>query len=157
MTAATRVVFDCNTFLQALSSPHGPAGQCVRLAMAGELHLFISPRVLDELVNVASRPRVAARLRITSDRLHDFIQVVESAATALVGFPEPFVYQRDPDDAHYVNLALAADARLIVSRDRDLLDLMDPAKPDAPQFLARFPLLRILDPVTFLREIETPT
>ena len=50
-------------------------------------------------------------------------------------------------------LAVAADAKLIVSRDKDLLDLMDSAKPEAADFQARFPLLRILDPVLFLREI----
>jgi predicted nucleic acid-binding protein len=99
MITGHRVVFDCNTFLQALAAPNGPAGKCVQLAI---------------------------------DRKVDL---------------------RDPDDAHYVNLALAADARLIVSRDRDLLDLMDSAKPEAAEFQSRFPALRILDPVGFLREI----
>ena len=70
------------------------------------------------------------------------------------GFPETFVYERDPDDAHYVNLALAADAKLIVSRDKDLLDLMDQAKPEGRDFHTRFPTVRILDPVSFLRELK---
>jgi predicted nucleic acid-binding protein len=61
---------------------------------------------------------------------------------------------RDPDDSHYVNLALAADAKLIVSRDRDLLDLMDNSIPEGLDFQGRFPSLRILDPVAFLREFE---
>ena len=46
-----------------------------------------------------------------------------------------------------------ADAKRIVSRDKDLLDLMDAMKPEAADFQGRFPLLRILDPVSFLREI----
>ncbi len=78
-----------------------------------------------------------------------------SAGTLLQGFPELFAYQRDPEDAHYVNLAVAADARLIVSRDKDLLDLMDLAKPEAADFQNRYPALRILSPVEFLREVET--
>ena len=65
----------------------------------------------------------------------------------------PNVVRSEPGDAHYINLALAADARLIVSRDKDLLDLMDPAKPEAAEFQGRYPLLRILNPVAFLREI----
>jgi predicted nucleic acid-binding protein len=69
-------------------------------------------------------------------------------------FPLVFSYQRDPDDAHYVNLAIAAQAELIVSRDRDLLDLMDPTKPEAADFQRRFPQVRIVDPVGFLVEIE---
>ena len=71
----------------------------------------------------------------------------------LEGFPEIFSYQRDPDDARYINLALAARATLVVSRDKDLLDLMDSTKPEAAEFQKHFPLLRILDPVGFLREV----
>ncbi len=78
---------------------------------------------------------------------------IEIVATLLAGFPETFTYQRDPDDAHYVNLALAADAKLIVSRDNDLLDLMDATKPEAAEFQTRYPSLRILSPVGFLREV----
>jgi hypothetical protein len=37
-------------------------------------------------------------------------------------------------------------------RDNDLLDLMKPTTPDV-NFQKRFPFLRILDPVAFLKEI----
>ena len=60
----------------------------------------------------------------------------------------------DPDDAHHVNLALAASAELIISRDRDLLDLMDPSRKESVEFRRRFPLLRIQDPVQFLRQFD---
>jgi putative PIN family toxin of toxin-antitoxin system len=153
MTLPPRVVFDCNTFLQALASPDGPAGKCVQLVIDGKVDLYVSPTVLEEIADVASRPKVIARLRHTLDRTQEFLEVIKVTATVLVGFPEPFVYQRDPDDAHYVNLAATADAHVIVSRDKDLLDLMDPTKPDAADFHNRFPLLRILDPVSFLGEI----
>ncbi len=154
MTTRTRVVFDCNIFLQALASPDGPAGRCVQLAIDGNVDLFLSPAVLDELRDVASRPKVIAKLHLTSNRIQEFFQVIEIAATLLAGFPELFVYQRDPDDAHYVNLAATANANVIVSRDKDLLDLMDAMKPEAADFHRRFPLLRIFDPVSFLREID---
>ena len=74
--------------------------------------------ILEELHDVASRPKVIAKLHLSPDRTQEFIEVVEVTATVLVGFPEPFVYQRDPDDAHYVNLAVAANTKLIVSRDK---------------------------------------
>ncbi len=153
MTTSTRVVFDCNTFLQALASPNGPAGRCVQLAIDGKVELFLSPTVFEELHDVASRPKVIAKLQLSPDRTQEFIDVIEVTATILAGFPEPFVYERDPDDAHYVNLAVAANANLIVSRDKDLLDLMDSTKRQTADFQERFPQLRILDPVSFLREI----
>lgn len=153
MTTATRVVFDCNTLLQALASPDGPSGRCVQFALDGKIDLFVSPAVLDEIRDVASRPKVVVKLRLTPARTEEFLVAIESAATILVAFPGPFVYQRDPDDAHYVNLAEAAKANLVVTRDKDLLDLMDSTKPEAVGFQNRFPQLRILDPVSFLREL----
>ena len=153
MTAVTRVVFDCNTLLQGLASPGGPAGRCVQLAIDGKVSLFASPAVFDELRDVTSRPKVIAKLGLVAQRVQEFLEAIEIAATVLSGVPAFFAYERDPDDAHYVNLALAADAKLIVSRDTDLLDLMDATKPEAAEFQRRFPLLRILEPVAFLRDI----
>jgi len=153
MTTGTRVVFDCNTFLQSLAAPVGPAGRCVQFAFDRKVNLFASPAVIAELREVTSRPKVIAKLHLVPGRVDEFIDTLEIAATILDGFPELFVYQRDPDDAHYVNLALAADARLIVSRDNDLPDLMDATKPEAAEFQKSYPELLILNPVALLREI----
>jgi putative PIN family toxin of toxin-antitoxin system len=152
MTSPTRVVFDCNIFLQALASPDGPAGKCVQLVFDGKFDLYLSPTVLEELAEVANRPKVVAKLHLTPNRTQEFLEVIELTATVLVGFPEPFAYRRDPDDAHYVNLAAAAAANVIVSRDKDLLALMDMTDPEAAEFHNRCPRLRILDPVSFLGE-----
>ncbi len=51
-----------------------------------------------------------------------------------------------PNDLPYLNLAVASRAEFLVSWDDDLLDLMQD-----PSFVARFPRLRIVNPVTFLR------
>jgi predicted nucleic acid-binding protein len=56
----------------------------------------------------------------------------------------------DPKDSHYVDLAVASDATLIVSRDKHLLNLMIPSKPGAAEFKARLPRLLILQPETLL-------
>jgi putative PIN family toxin of toxin-antitoxin system len=152
MNEKTRVVFDCNTFLQALSSPDGPAGNCVQLALSRQISLFVSPQVLRELREVSARPKVIAKLKLIAERVEEFMEAIELAATLLDRFPLPFEYARDPDDAHYVNLALAASARLIVSRDRDLLELTESASQEALDFRGRFPELRVLTPVQFLQE-----
>jgi uncharacterized protein len=153
MSAPLKAVFDCNTFLQALASPGGPAGRCVQAALTAEVHLFVSSFVLEELREVAARPKVVAKLRLTPDGVERFLEAIESAATLILDVPETFVHARDPDDAHYVNLAVASGAERIVSRDNDLLDLMDPDKPDATEFARRFPRLRIVNPVEFLNEL----
>jgi predicted nucleic acid-binding protein len=38
--------------------------------------------------------------------------------------PVFFHYDRDPDDEHVLNLAIATKATYVVTRDNDLLDLM---------------------------------
>jgi predicted nucleic acid-binding protein len=72
--AGTRVVFDCNTFLQALSSPNGPAGRCMQLAIDGWVALFISPQVMQELRGVTVRPNVIVKLRLVSDRVESSLR-----------------------------------------------------------------------------------
>jgi putative PIN family toxin of toxin-antitoxin system len=155
MSETQRVVFDCNTLLQGMASPGGPAGRCVQLALDQRIHLFVSPAGLGELRDVCNRPKVAHKLHLTAERVEAFLEAIELAATSLEDVPERFTYDRDPDDAHYVNLALAADARLIVTRDKDLLDLMVMSLPEASDFRSRFPQLRILTPPEFLKEVES--
>jgi putative PIN family toxin of toxin-antitoxin system len=148
-----RVVFDCNVFLQALANPIGPAGRCIELALSGKVALYISPHVLDEIREVTSQPKLIAKFRLRPDRVAALLDNLPNAAVMIPSFREVWKYDRDPDDAHYVNLALAANAKLIVLRDKDLLDLMDLAKPEGAEFQKLFPMLRILDPVLFLREV----
>ena len=40
----TKVVYDCNIFVQALINLTGPAARCVRKAADGEVLQFVSPR-----------------------------------------------------------------------------------------------------------------
>ncbi|MCL2646362.1 MAG: putative toxin-antitoxin system toxin component, PIN family [Phycisphaerales bacterium] len=154
MSDTHRVVFDCNTLLQALASPDGAAGACVQMAFDRRVELFVSPTVIAELRDVAARPVVARKLRLKGDRVAAFIEAIESSAIVLEGFAELFVYERDPDDAHYVNLALAADATLIVTRDADLLDLMNASQDEGKEFQTRFPTLKIVTPPAFLAVIR---
>ena len=151
MRKVLRVVFDCNVYLQAIGSPNGPAGRCLQLALDREVTLFTSPKVLEELREVAARPRLAAKFRFTPERLENVITAIEIAATSVESFVESFAYDRDPDDAHYVNLALAAGAEFIVSRDRDLLDLGNSTVPLGRTFALQHPELSIVDPVEFLQ------
>jgi len=51
---------------------------------------------------------------------------------------------------------VVAQADYIVTRDNDLLDLMKWDTEEGREFQKRFRSLRIIDPVTFLNEIEQP-
>ena len=149
-----RVVFDCNVFLQALVNPHGPAGQCKQLVDRGEVELFVSAEVLAEVSEVLSRPRVRKLAPdLTVEVIEAFITDIRLKAICLSNVPEEYRFERDPKDTRYINLALAANASFIVSRDHDLLDLMKPQRADAHEFQRRYPLLKIVQPVDLLAEV----
>lgn len=75
---------------------------------------------------------------------------VKGFSQELSNVPKSFELRRDPKDEKYIVLAVAVEASFLVSRDKDLLDLMNDAHPDSRDFRACFPHLRILDPVAFL-------
>ena len=52
----------------------------------------------------------------------------------------------------YINLAIAAGASYLVSRDNDVLDLAKLSNPDGGRLRSHTPHLQILDPVSFLAE-----
>lgn len=150
------VVFNCNIFLQAIISHQGPAWRCYQLAENADITLYLSAFVLYELRELPGRVRLQRFKSLTPQRIERFIAESLANAVLVTDVPTVFTYPRDPDDAHYVNLALAANAHYIVSRDRDLLALMDATRPEGREFQNRFPDLRILNPVAFLDQIPQP-
>ena len=138
MSDSHRVVFDCNIYFQALIAPDGPAGQALLAAESGRLTLYTSRIVTAELRDVCMRPHLARRFRLRTAQIEGFIELIESFAVVLDDVRHVFDYPRDPDDAHYVDLAVAANVSLIVSRDKDLLVLQDPSTPEGLNFKARF-------------------
>lgn len=154
MSPRVRVVFDCNVFLQALISSKGPAHACLERAASGHVQLVVSAFVLAELRTLPVHPELRRFSTLTHERVERFIADVLGFSVVETEIPEVFTYPRDPDDAHYVNLAIKAGAILIVSRDRDLRDLGDQSKPIGREFYARFPKLRIVDPTQFVQEFS---
>jgi putative PIN family toxin of toxin-antitoxin system len=149
-----RVVFDCVTFLQGAARPAGPAGACFRLLEEGAIVLCLSEDVLTEVADVLCRPKTRQRFKsLTPERVEAFLREVQSRAVVLSEVPKVISLPRDPDDEPYLNLALAAGARYLITRDKDLLDLMNPASPPGHEFRKHFPDLTVLDPVSFLGEL----
>ena len=110
-----------------------------------------SPETVAELRGLLSRPNIRKKFpHLTDEVAEAFVREVERSSTSIGDVHRPFEYPRDPKDEPYINLAIAAQADYLTSRDKDLLDLMQD-----PVFTARFPGIRVLDPVALLREIGT--
>ncbi len=151
-----KAVFDCNTFVQALFNPKGFAMRCFEAVKTGEVTLFVSPETLLEIRDVLQRPNLISRFPNTSlEQIDAFLNEILSFAIEIKKVPYKFQYLRDIDDVPYINLAVEAKADYIVSRDRDLLDLMTDFTDEAKEFRRRFRPLKIIEPMKFLQIIKT--
>jgi uncharacterized protein len=147
-----RVVFDCNIYVQALLNPQGTSGSCKRLVDNGEVILFLSNSILNEITEVVNRPKIRALVpSLTMERVESFLVEIQAKAVLIKNVPERFTYERDPEDEPYINLAVEAKADYIVSRDNDLLDLMTGHTPECKEFRQRFRPLKVIDPLAFLK------
>lgn len=151
-----RVVFDCSLFVQAFLNPDGGAGRCFDLVRSGQVQLFVSRETLAEVKEVLSRPRILSLLpHATTEQTENFLEEIVIHAASLRVVTEKFRFERDPKDAPYLNLAIALGADYLVSRDKDLLDLMSGHTDDCKDFRQRFRNVKVVGPSEFLQAIRT--
>lgn len=155
-----RAVFDCVIFLSSLSfQPRAMAA--LAAVESGHIELLISGVILLEIKDVLSRPKIRNRFpHLPDERITAFLARISNLAITVEDVPSVFHYERDPDDEPYLNLAIAAKADFLVTRDHDLLDLGSESEPEGRRLRAWAPQLRILDPAALLKslaaEIESP-
>ena len=150
-----RVIFDCSLFVQAFLNSASAANRCLESVRRGQAQLFVSPATLTELKEVLSRPRILNLLPHASPQQADtFLEDIVAHATNLPAVTEKFRFERDPKDAPYLNLAIAAEADYLVTRDRDLLDLMIGHTAECKEFRQRFRKIKIIKPEDFMRAVE---
>lgn len=151
MTDKPRVVFDCNVLLQAAAREKSVAAKCLNLAESGLIQICVSREVLAEVEDVLNRPEIRAHFPDLSDEIVGaFLKRLQKLSVLVRPVPKKFSYPRDKDDEPYINLAIAADAGFIISRDRDLLDLMTGHTDECKEFRQRFRPLRVIEPAGFL-------
>ncbi len=148
-------VFDCNVYLQAAAREKSVAAACLRLVEQGLVRLYVSDEVLAEVEDVLYRPEIITHfIALTDEVIEAFVLRLQKNAQMLRLVPGQFSYSRDPDDEPYINLAVEAKADYLVSRDRDLLDLMTAYSLEAKEFRQRFRPLRVIEPLAFLQEVR---
>lgn len=155
MTDKPRVVFDCNVLLQAAAREKSAAAKCLNLAESGLIQICVSREVLAEAEDVLNRPEIRAHFPDLSDEIVGaFLKRFQNLSYLVRSVPKKFSYPRDEDDEPYINLAVAAGADFIISRDKDLLDLMTGHADECKEFRQRFRPLRVIEPTELLRVIE---
>jgi putative PIN family toxin of toxin-antitoxin system len=150
-----RVVFDCNVLLQAAAREKSVAAKCLNLAESGLVQLCVSSEVLAEVEDVFNRSEIRAHFPDLSDEIVGaFLKRLQKHSLLVRRVPKNFSFPRDEGDEPYINLAVAAAADFIISRDRDLLDLMTGHTDECKEFRQRFRLLRVVEPAEFLKLLE---
>lgn len=113
-----RVFLDTNVVVSALAT-RGICSDILRVIVS-EYDLLLSQTVLRELGRVLGRkfgvPAGAVR------EAENFLRE-EAASVVGEGRPHPGVTLRDPDDVAIIEEAVASNADLLVTGDRDLLDV----------------------------------
>jgi putative PIN family toxin of toxin-antitoxin system len=156
MTPPVRAVYDCVVFLQGAGRRGNAARKCLDLVDDGTVQLCLSPDVLAEIDDVRHRPEILRKFSlIGSEDSQALLRTARNKALLLADVPKAFHLPRDPDDEPYTNLAIAADAKFLVTwNDRHLTYLMRRDTPEGAEFCRRFPNIRIVDPPSFLAEIR---
>ena len=68
--AMISAVFDCTTFLQAVTSRKGPVGGCLVLVDEKHVKLFVSADILKEIGEVLDRPTIRKSFPRLADEVH---------------------------------------------------------------------------------------
>jgi len=125
--------------------------------VAGEVVLFVAPFILEEIRRLPYHKSLRRFRSFTQERVERFLKELLDNATLMADPPATFVYPRDPADARYVDLAISADAILIVSNDKDLLDLMNASNAEGKALREQHPTLGIVTPAEFLKAYDSPS
>jgi putative PIN family toxin of toxin-antitoxin system len=147
-------VFDCNVLLQATARNNSPASTCLRLAESGAVRLFVSDETLTEIEEILNRDIIKERFNLADKDIKEFLENLRFVAEVFTKVPKVFSLPRDVDDEEYINLAVESEADFIVTRDKDLLDLMTGHDDISKEFRQRFRPLKVVEPLEFLRIVE---
>jgi len=114
----------------------------------------MSPETLTELRDVLSRSQLRKEFPLlTEQKAEQLIASLLLKGKLIRNVPKHFRLVRDPSDEPYLNLAIEAGAQFLITRDRDLLDLMRRDLEECRTFQAQFPHLKIINPVDFLKTL----
>lgn len=119
MSAPVRVVLGTNVVLSALVFRGGAAGLVRQAWQRGVIAPLVSAFTVQELVRVLAYPKFRLSKAEQEELLADFLPY---AQTVRMSQPPPVVPEcRDAMDLPFMRLAVAGQAQVLVSGDRDLL------------------------------------
>ncbi len=117
-----RLVLDTNVVASGLLWNGAPA-QLLDAARADEVELFSSRVLLAELTRILRRAKFGKAIAASGLSLDELVLGYAELVTLVTPANIPPTILRDPDDDHVLACTVAANAELVVSGDRDLLEI----------------------------------
>jgi putative PIN family toxin of toxin-antitoxin system len=151
-----RVVIDTNTVLRGLVGEGSASAAVLDSAESREFIPLLSKPVLDECREILLDPELRESLpRLTIKRVEVALRRLRFVADVIVTSRTHFDLPRDPDDAKFLELAIAGRASHLISFDKDLLSLREGRTEAARRLRQRAPNLSIVDAPRFLNELRS--
>ena len=110
---AVRVVADTNIVVSGLLWEGGPPRRLIDAAFAGEIELYTSAVLLDELADVLTRAKFARKLSASALSAEQLVWRYARLAKRIRPDTVERVVPGDPDDDHVLACAFAANVELI--------------------------------------------
>lgn len=105
-----KVVLDTNALVSGLLSPYGPCGEILGILVAGGITLCVDARILLEYEEVLRRPK----FKLSAHRREQVLDYIRGASEVHAALPLHHALP-DPDDAPFLEVALAAGAAGVIT------------------------------------------
>ena len=138
-----RVVLDTNVFVSALLIPDSPPARILEMILTGTVELVMSPGIIQEVAMVFTYDKVKKSLQkhgVTEEDVAEAFFNLLKIATITPGSKITPGASADPADDMVLACALEGQAEVIISGDKDLLQL------------ASYEGVNIVSPATFLQK-----
>ena len=111
-----KVVLDTNIYISALGY-YGPEREILKKGITGELTLYASKNILEEIYRVLDYPKFG----FTAEQKNS-AKLILTEAVKIINIPHKLeLIKDDPSDNKFLECAVAADADYIVTGDKHLL------------------------------------
>ncbi len=146
------LVLDTNTLLRGFNYEFGASGKLLQACKARRVVTLLSKSVLTEYREILSDPELAGSVARGPGAVEDLLGALRFIGEYFAEVNIRFEFPRDPDDATFIELAIAGRATHIITHDKDLLSLPTSRSDAGKRFRQRLPGVQVVDAATFVRK-----
>jgi len=114
-----RAVVDTNVWVSAFLNPRGHPALVLGAFRNGRFVPILSRRLVEELIDVLSRPRLVKKYRLDPEEVAEYVALIVEKSE-VVSAPDSLRLCRDPRDDVVLETAIVGRATFLVSRDDDV-------------------------------------